>query len=188
MSWRVFTADVEDAPGKGVRMPPMPCTLEVRPWGEPPIVTLTAPWWVDADGVRYHIPAGFVSDGPSVPERKRWWLRWCTRLLNAALALCRFGKMRALRAAVFHDWLYATTIRRRGVADRLFRLALAHDGVGPAGRWLAWAGTRLGGADHYSPDPRVVHLPTRDGGEWRARTEEEQRAWLARCHPEDGPA
>lgn len=82
------------------------------------------------------VPAGFVTDGASVP-RPLWWL------------LPAWG--RYSRAAVIHDYLckahfddvdlgfYLT----RKIADDLFYEAMVECGVNVTMRWLMWASVRL---------------------------------------------
>ena len=63
---------------------------------------------------RIRIPASFVCDGASVP--------WLFRRL--------FPKYcRNTNAAVVHDWLYASQIFPRKVADKMFRYVQSLDGV-----------------------------------------------------------
>ncbi len=80
------------------------------------------------------VPAGFRSDGASVP-------RFFWRLVFPP------GEPAALRAAVIHDWIYrsrpAGWSRRR--ADKLFLGMMILDGVPVWRAYLAWAGVRIGG-------------------------------------------
>jgi len=80
---------------------------------------------------RIEAPAGFVFNLSSY---------WLSRPLFDRLGKCQ-------RAAAIHDYLYGEKPEgiSRADADRIYRQALAEDGVGRAGRWARWAGLRLGG-------------------------------------------
>lgn len=80
------------------------------------------------------VPAGFESDGASVP-------RFFWRVVFPPT------DTRALRAAVIHDWLYRHQPKgwTRAQADALFRRLLIEDGVPSWRAWLAWAGVRAFG-------------------------------------------
>jgi hypothetical protein len=85
--------------------------------------------WEDGN-VTYVVPAQFETDLASVPAVFRWLLR-----VN--------GNSR--RPAVLHDFLYRTQPVDRSQADAIFKRALEADGVVTAGRFLYWAGVRVGG-------------------------------------------
>lgn len=80
------------------------------------------------------VPAGFRSDGASVP-------RFFWRLVFPP------GEPAALRAAMIHDYIYrkrpAGWSRRR--ADKLFLALMIQDGVPVWRAYLAWIGVRLFG-------------------------------------------
>lgn len=84
----------------------------------------------------YTLPAGFMSDGASVP-RVLWWF------------LPPWGD-RSTIAALFHDWLTELLIagnpargaETRAACDRLFRECLIDLGVSSWRAWTAWAGVR----------------------------------------------
>ena len=80
------------------------------------------------------VPAGFRSDGASVP-------RFFWRLVFPP------GDALALRAAILHDWIYRTHPAGwdRAKADALFRDVLIADGVPKWRARLAWLGVRIGG-------------------------------------------
>jgi hypothetical protein len=84
------------------------------------------------------VPAGFVTDFASVP-----WGFW-----NLEPPLGEAG-----RAAVVHDYLYATQglggRYGRAEADGIFREALADLGVPLWKRSLLWAAVRVGGASGW---------------------------------------
>lgn len=80
------------------------------------------------------VPAGFRSDGASVP---RFFWR------------CVFppGDVHALAGAFLHDYLYRTHPDgwTRQEADHVFREVITADGVPARRAWLAWIGVRLFG-------------------------------------------
>lgn len=84
----------------------------------------------DGDDFAYVVPAGFETDLASVP-----------RLLRCVLN--RNGASR--RPAVLHDALYHAQTVSRARADEIFRQALKAEGVIAPGRFMYWAGVRLGG-------------------------------------------
>lgn len=148
--------------------PPIPCTIELGPWWKPPKITLTDEWFVRFNQCVYHIPPGFISDGASIPHFTGP-RQIITLVMLAALALTRFSKLRSIRAAVMHDYFYACpNMILRGHADYYFRLVLKHDGIGLLGRWLAWAGVRIGGWAHYGRGPcqAGLHRVGREDGAW----------------------
>ena len=80
------------------------------------------------------VPAGFSSDGASVP-------RFFWRIVFPP------GDQKALRAAFLHDWLYRTHPEgwSREAADNLFRRVLIEDGVSQICAALAHRGVRIFG-------------------------------------------
>ena len=111
-----------------------------------------APWFLtplnlhDLDGTRFEllsplvyttkasriitVPAGFVTDFASIP-RFLWW------------RYPKSGKWN--RAAVVHDYLYATNGCTRGEADGIFKEALGVCDVGWRTRQEFWLAVRAGG-------------------------------------------
>ena len=89
--------------------------------------TLTCEWIT--------VPAGFESDGASVPR-----LFW--RIVFPP------GDQKALRAAFVHDYIYRTHPEGwdREMADMLFLKILIDDGVPKVSAVLAWIGFRLFGS------------------------------------------
>ena len=81
------------------------------------------------------VPAGFESDGASVP-------RFFWRIVFPP------GDQKALRAAFLHDYIYRTHPAgwSREAADELFRRVLIEDGVSRNSAAMAWWGVRLFGA------------------------------------------
>ena len=84
------------------------------------------------------VPAGFESDGASVP-------RFFWRLVFPP------GDQKALRAAFVHDWLYRTHPAGwiREAADLLFLKLLLADGMPKLNAVLAWLGVRLFGGQAW---------------------------------------
>ena len=80
------------------------------------------------------VPAGFASDGASVP-------RFFWRIVFPP------GDNRALRAAFLHDWIYRSRPEgwTRAQADDFFRQILIEDGVPRISAELAYWGVRLFG-------------------------------------------
>lgn len=76
------------------------------------------------------IPAGFVTDGASVP-RVLWNI------------LPPFGAYS--RSALLHDWLYFSGECSRAEADRRFMESMEREGVSLWKRWVMYSGVRMGG-------------------------------------------
>lgn len=79
-----------------------------------------------------HVPKGFKTDLASIP--------WFAQPLFHFLRVGRYD-----RAAVVHDWLYATQYQRKAVCDRVLLEAMLADGVGFWPAHLIYWGVRLGG-------------------------------------------
>jgi len=84
------------------------------------------------------VPAGFVTDYASVPR--------------LPLTYTLFGPY-GHAAAVIHDYLYATGLYPREVADRVFHRALRASGIARWRAGLMYAGVRVGGAGRYTSAP-----------------------------------
>jgi len=82
------------------------------------------------NGQPHVIPAGFVTDGASVP-RGLW---------NLFPPFGRYNK-----AALLHDWLYQFGAMTRAQADYVFLEAMKELGVGLLTRWAMYSGVRAGG-------------------------------------------
>ena len=82
------------------------------------------------NGQPYVIPAGFVTDGASVP-RGLW---------NLFPPYGRYSK-----AALIHDFLYQFGAMTRAQADYVFLEAMKELGVGFLARWAMYSGVRAGG-------------------------------------------
>lgn len=85
----------------------------------------------------FGVPAGFVTDGASIP---RFLWRVCGHPMEAP----------AVAAAVLHDHDYAAGARTRAEADGAFRENLARCGVGRVRSWLFWLAVRLFGRRRYN--------------------------------------
>ncbi|WP_250538175.1 MULTISPECIES: DUF1353 domain-containing protein [unclassified Caballeronia] len=100
---------------------------------------LTAPLVYESDiaGETFVVPPGFVTDYASVPRAPLvYWLCGDTSTL----------------ASVVHDFLYTTHPVAREVADAVLKEASLLTGVAKWRAWLMWAGVRVGGASHWTPD------------------------------------
>ena len=90
-----------------------------------------APWGIDAV-----IPAGFMSDGMSVP---RFFWRW----LGPQIAPV------TVSPSIVHDWLYQYKLLTRRGADIWYRRALIAAGYSRVKAWAVYAGLRLFGGSHW---------------------------------------
>ena len=94
-------------------------------------------------GLRIRVPAGFVSDGPSVPRTPiLFWL---------------FGHV-GKRAAVIHDFLYRNALVPRDVADDIFKEALLVTNKGRFKAFWMHAGVRVGGWNSYESRPGCLDI------------------------------
>jgi hypothetical protein len=87
--------------------------------------------WVTPFGV---IPAGFETDGASVP-RFLWWFASPT------------GKL--FEASIIHDWHYQNAINTKKAADAAFFITARKFGVGYLKARTAWLAVRLFGRGSY---------------------------------------
>lgn len=87
-------------------------------------------------GIEASIPAGFTSDGMSVP-RALW--RWIGPKIDA----------KTIGPSLVHDWLYATHFLSRADADEWFRKALINNGYPKLRAWCVWLGLRAAGWSHW---------------------------------------
>lgn len=91
------------------------------------------------------VPTHFKTDLASIP--------WLVQPIFGFLRVGRYD-----RAAVVHDWLYATQWLPRALCDRILREAMQTDGVGFWTRWAIWAGVRVGGSFAWRKDSRQVRF------------------------------
>ena len=82
------------------------------------------------------VPAGFASDGASIP-------RWLWPLVGHP-----FAPIRA-RASLLHDWLYESKIVSRAEADDIYRTVLIETGMLAPFAWLEWIVLRCAGWLHW---------------------------------------
>jgi hypothetical protein len=106
-----------------------------NPSGEP-LWVLLSPFSYSSEIAEYVItvPEGFVSDFASVPR--------------IPLVYDSLGNI-AQRAAVIHDYLYATKALPRDIADKVLLEAMEVSGVSWLRRKMIYMGVRVGGASHY---------------------------------------
>jgi hypothetical protein len=106
---------------------------------EPATWRLTSPLIYQSDVAKqtFTVPTGFVTDLASTPR-----LPFVYELAGGV----------ANMASVIHDWAYSTHPVSRAMADAILKEASAVTGVPAFTRWIMWAGVRLGGASHWSPE------------------------------------
>jgi hypothetical protein len=104
------------------------------------IFRLTAPFSYLSSRGPITVPAGFETDGASIP-RVFWSI------------LDPFGPY--FKAAVIHDWLYSRHNRRftRAQSDELFKEAMRNNGLDWLRRELIYSAVRLGGWRNYKGKP-----------------------------------
>ena len=109
------------------KMPDMPLLkpMPLTRWGKARQWRLIGDW--EYNGIR--VPAGFITDGASVP-RILYWLFEPTGVL--------------FLPAIVHDYFYATQQISRAEADKIFRENVIRESNIVAG-YLAWVGIRLFG-------------------------------------------
>lgn len=85
------------------------------------------------NGTVYTVPAGYISDGASVPRSLSWLYP-------------KYGEY--LKAAVLHDWLITDVLAKQAIdsnsVDRLFRQAMHSLDIPKLRQWIMWAGVRIG--------------------------------------------
>lgn len=112
-----------------LRFGPMPKMLPVE--GTMREVQLLDDLGVRWDGGGFVVPAGFVHDGPSIPNRLRGLVYYTHKLLKPSIA---------------HDYLYVFPGGwERAEADALFLEGLRVEGVGWLRRRTMWSAVRAGG-------------------------------------------
>jgi hypothetical protein len=119
--------------------------LDMRDLGDGTHFRLLAPLeYVSKAGVHYIVPAGFVTDLNSSP-------RFLWRIYPKS--------NKANRAAVIHDYYYATALISKALADRLYHEASAACGVPGFISWAAYQAVHRFGrgsweqhADERGPD------------------------------------
>lgn len=106
----------------------------MRPIGPKRQVVLLEPLRVQWQSGNLEIPAGFIHDGPSIPDRLRGIVFYTHRLL---------------RPSIVHDYLYAKGMWTRKRCDRFFLEALKTEGAGLVRRHAMWAAVRAGGIGRW---------------------------------------
>ena len=105
---------------------------------------LAADWRVTVDGEEIVIPAGFVTDGASIP-------RFLWRVCGHPFQLPR------LPVAIVHDFAYSGQWPEpaipREYADELYYDGLVERGVRRFCAWVEYRAIRIFGADHFA-EPR----------------------------------
>jgi hypothetical protein len=97
---------------------------------------LISPFFVSLNGKEtIKVPEGFETDLASVP-----------RVPVVYLALGNTGH----KAAVLHDWLYATNYFDRATCDKYFYHALRESGISYLNAQAMYLGVRLGGSGPYN--------------------------------------
>ena len=101
-------------------------------------------------GKRFRVPAGFESDGASVP--RLFWTMVCPPLDH-----------HAVRAGVAHDYIYREQPPdwTRKEADKMFLCFLIEDGLPPLQARLAYWGVRLGGWIAWKENRKQLEAETR---------------------------
>lgn len=99
---------------------------------------LASDWALVYDGDEYRLPAGFKTDGASIP-------RFLWRLCGTPLEVPR------LYAALVHDWLYSggDITASREDADKLFRDIQIALGVSRFKAYVEYYALRLFGGSHW---------------------------------------
>ena len=93
---------------------------------------------VDVGGSTFFVdvPAGFPTDGASIP--RRLW-----PVIGHPFAPIR------MRAALLHDWIYSSHVLSRRDADVVYREVLIESGMFPLFAWIEWAVLRCAGWMHW---------------------------------------
>lgn len=89
------------------------------------------------------IPAGFVTDGASVPYLAQvltGWKPWDEPQRWAAIA---------------HDWLYCDPKCFKSTADRIFRAVLVAEGSSRFRAWIMYLAVKFFGGQAYREDQRI---------------------------------
>lgn len=101
------------------------------------VLILTEPWeFTTSKGEHYTIPAGYTSDGMSVP-------RFFYRVLSARV------DPRTSGPSIVHDFRYENHIGTRAECDADYRSDLIANGFPRVKAYLVWTGVRIGGRSHY---------------------------------------
>ena len=116
-------------------MQQIPCEIFFED-GVTKIRTLEPISFTGNDGQRHTIPAGYVSDGASVP-------RFFWRILSPSI------DGRTLVSSIIHDYEYENGIGTRGGADYDYAVRLYENNYGLIKSSLTYIGVRVGGGSHW---------------------------------------
>lgn len=100
------------------------------------IIVLVTPLKFTFKGTEYEIPAGYESDGMSVP--KAFWSTISPKV-----------NFKTLVPSVVHDYLYSEHLGTRKEADLWYREALIANGFSKIKSYLVYAGVRMFGSSHW---------------------------------------
>ena len=100
------------------------------------IIRLVTPIRFEYNGQQCEVPAGYDSDGMSVP---RFFWRSLSPKINH----------KTLVPSVIHDWMYEAKICTRKEADEFYYENLIRNGFGKIKSWLVYIGVRMGGGSHW---------------------------------------
>ncbi|MBR2839302.1 MAG: DUF1353 domain-containing protein [Kiritimatiellae bacterium] len=120
---------------------------------------------VEVDGVTYivEINAGFVFDGASVP-------RWLWRLCGHPMEVPRVA------AALAHDFLYRAHLRKRELADKIYRAICLKVGMSSLRSNTEYAMVRLfGGSAWKSYNGHQIELARCEGRLYTNKGKENQK-------------
>ena len=95
------------------------------------------------DSITFKVPAGYEFDGASIPP-----LAW--PIIGSPF------HPEFMRAALAHDWLYATHLTDRKTADAAFKAILIEDGAGGTRADLMYSAVRLAGRFSWGDRPEDV--------------------------------
>ena len=142
---------------EGWRTSTVPQSVAVRPSGNSRAFILVEPmtYEIGTTGVAITVPAGFVTDYASIPERL-----WGIYSPHDQYS----------RAAVIHDYLYWSQLCTRLQADNLFMIAMKESDVPKGTRDVVYLFVRAGGDDPWEGNsrarrknvPKVVPLGRKD--------------------------
>lgn len=113
-------------------------SLSVVCRGRVRLAVLNADWAVSVCGERFVVPAGFTTDGASIPRPFRW--------------ICGDPMERPrVFAALLHDWLYTGGTSRLGrlESDRVYFAMLRHFGVSETRAFVEFLAVRAFGWSHW---------------------------------------
>lgn len=113
---------------------------KVEPVVESEVWRLAEDWHVTINGLCFTVPAGFMTDGASIP-------RFLWRLCGHPMTTKRFP------VALLHDWLYAEGERlTRAEADEIYHDSLCDLGFSKWKAWLEYKAIRIFGGSHWEGD------------------------------------